>query len=263
MISALLADQLTWNVPLLLLTLFILLTYLLYIKRHPLRSKKRLQPFLFLTGIGLLYFLIGSPLHAFTYLSFSFHMIQMSFLFFIIPPLILLGIPESVYKRIEKSLAKHKVIVVILVPKVALITFAILFLFYHLPMVLSFITNYPALQNTYLIVLFLLSFRMFGPIASPDPIKRLGPAQRKKFIWQSSLFIMPACMLIIIGALFEGMNNPFLSEVAAHLCLPADSSFEILPPPFNTKFDQMFAGGFMLGLHKAGLMVTCKLEKRI
>lgn len=262
MITALLADQLTWNIPLLVLTILLTSMYILYVKRNPSPNTKFVQPILFLIGIWLLYFIIGSPLLALSYLSFSLHMIQMSFLFFIIPPLILLGIPESFYEKVEASPLKKKMNAMILTPKLALISFAVLFLLYHLPNVLSVITDYPGLQKTYVILLFLLSFRMVWPIASPNPRDRFLTDKRKKYLWQSSMYIMPACMIFIISALLGSMNNPFLGEVATHLCLPADRTIQVLPAPFNTKYDQMLAGVFMIGLHKIGLMVTCKLEKK-
>ena len=33
-------------------------------------------------------------------------------------------------------------------------------------------------------------------------------------------------------------------------------------PELDHPYDQMLAGVFMIGLHKIGLMVTCKLEKK-
>ncbi|MEI3612825.1 cytochrome c oxidase assembly protein [Pseudogracilibacillus sp. SO30301A] len=262
MITALLAEQLIWDIPHLVFTMMITCSYILYVKHNPPPSIKPLQPILFLVGIWLLYVMIGSPLLAFSYLSFSFHMIQMSFLFFIIPPLILLGIPERLYKKMEAFYLKWKMPAII-EPKIALISFAILFLLYHLPNILSILTDYPILQKTYVILLFLLSFRMVWPIASPNPRDRFLTEKRKKYLWQSSVYIMPACMVFIISALFGSMNNPFLGEVAAHLCLPADRTIQVLPAPFNTKYDQMLAGFFMIGLHKIGLVVTCRLEKNV
>lgn len=261
MITALLAGQLTWNIPLFLCALFISIIYLIYVKRNK-PFDKLLQPVLFLTGIWMLYLITGSPLLAISYLSFSFHMIQMSFLFFIIPPLVLLGIPASFYEKAIALPFITKIKKLFLAPKVALIAFATLFLLYHFPFFLTILSEHPTMQNAYLAVLFLLSFRMFWPIASPNPKKRIFTEKRKKYVWESSIYIMPACLMFIISGLFDGMNNPFLGEVAAHLCLPAGSDIQLLPPPFNTKYDQMLAGGFMMGLHKAGLGLTCRLEKR-
>ncbi|WP_369293410.1 cytochrome c oxidase assembly protein, partial [Alkalihalophilus pseudofirmus] len=51
------------------------------------------QPFLFFSSLILFYLTTGSPFAALSHLTFSSHMVQMSILFFIFPPLFLLGIP--------------------------------------------------------------------------------------------------------------------------------------------------------------------------
>lgn len=74
---------------------------------------------------------------------------------------------------------------------------------------------------------------------------------------------MPACLLFIFSAIIDGVNNPFLTQLTAHLCIPTESlSAEILPPPFHTRYDQGMTGVLMLGIHKVTLMVVMgKKEK--
>lgn len=262
MIRALLVGHLTWNIPLLITFAIVTLIYLIQLnKLRPLKSYKQIM--LFLVGWWLLYLIIGSPLLAISYLSFSFHMIQMSLLYFIIPPLILLGIPRDMYKRLVNHRFIRPLTIRLISPKAALIIFSILFFMYHLPFVLTIITQQALFQQSFLTLLFFLSFFMWWPISSPDPKARLKSQARKKFVFQSGMYIMPACLMFIVSALLEGASNPFLGEMTAHLCLPQDSSIEVLPPPFNTKYDQILAGCFMMGLHKGGLMVTCKLESHM
>ncbi|HLR72259.1 MAG TPA: cytochrome c oxidase assembly protein [Pseudogracilibacillus sp.] len=261
MLNVLLTGQLTWNIPLLVIFAAITIVYVYLIVRYRLRLKP-MQPVLFLIGIWLFYLVTGSPLLAISYLSFSFHMIQMSFLFFIIPPLILLGIPQALYQKFINPPFIQKVNKFNLTPKIALIAFGTLFLLYHLPFMLTFVSQDDLLQKTYITVLFILSFRMWWPIASPNPRERVLKRERKKYLFQSSIYIMPACIVFIVSALLEGVNNPFIGQMMTHLCLPADQTIQVLPPPFNTKYDQMIAGVFMLGLHKVGLMVTCRLERK-
>ena len=151
----------------------------------------------------------------------------------------------------------------ILSPRLALTSFAVLLLLYHLPIVQSYISQQPNLQKGFITLLFLLSFRMLWPIASPNPAKRFSKIEMNKYVFQSGLFIMPACLFFIVGALFEGMSNPFLNQLATHLCMPADTNaIYLLPPPFNTKYDQAMAGLLMMALHKFGLMFTHRLESK-
>lgn len=222
------------------------------------------QPLLFLLGLGLLYLTIGSPLTSISHLSFSLHMIQMSILYFIIPPLILFGIPARMLNQVF-AMSKLKRLGLLLSPKRSLHVFAVLFLIYHLPFVLNILSQYAYLQNGYLLLLFILSFGMWWPFAAPDVKQRFERKRMKRYAFRSGLMLMPACMLFIITALIDSGNNPFLSQITAELCMPASQtgSFNLLPPPFNTKYDQLMAGIFMLGLHKVGLVLTFKLGNKV
>jgi len=259
LISALLHGQLTWNLPLLCISVFLIIVYFYYSKRNPSSIPLR-KPLFFLAGISLLYLAIGSPLLAISHLSFSFHMIQMSILYFIVPPLILLGIPASLAKDIGKIGFIKRLSPYWISPKGALIAFSILFLSYHLPFLLHIISQDPMLKMVYTSMLFLLAFQMIWPLASPIPEKRLMKQAKTNYLIKSSIYIMPACLLFIVSAFFADMNNPFLAQAMTDLCLPAGHSIQVLPPPFNTKYDQILSGVFMLGLHKFGLVFVGKVN---
>lgn len=267
-VTALLHGQGTWNLPLLGILLFMLILFYRFNSRKTLplyrgtNKKKRLyrlQLLLFVGGTVLLYMMIGSPFVPFSYLSFSFHMIHMSILFFIIPPMMLLGIPYELYITIQR-VPVIQVIAKIITPLRALIAFSILFLLYHIPMFLMILSEYAYGQRLFIIVLFVLSFRMWWPIASPNRHKRLDHQQMKQYALISGLFIMPACLFFIASGWFGRVPNPFFSQLTTHLCIPSNGYIPpLLPPPFNTKYDQIMAGVFMLGLHKVALAVTYRL----
>ncbi len=191
------------------------------------------KPYLFFLGMILLYITAFSPLVTFTHLSFSLHMIRMSMLFFIVPPLILSGIPDAFIKKEWRKRNKW------FSPMTALISFSVLFLVYHLPAVLNIITRYPFLYNGYSTLLFTLSVGMWWPLAGPvpDPASTFCMGNRekmKRYAMVSGLIIMPACLLFIVNSLTVGMNNPFIAQINSTLCLPASSSsFNLLPYPFN------------------------------
>jgi putative membrane protein len=257
----LLQGQLVWNTPLLagIVCLAILYAFLLHLVMNIKMYRK--QASLFFLGLGLLYVTIGSPLSSISHLSFSLHMIQMSILYFIIPPIILLGIPSHVFNQVFKL---PKIKWKIVQSKIPLYSFAVLFLIYHFPIVLNFLSQNANLQNGYLILLFILSFGMWWPIVSPDPKQRLSKGHMKRYVFLSGLVLMPACMLFILTAFIDGGNNPFLHQITAQLCIsPESSSLSILPPPFNTTFDQVMAGILMLGLHKFGLIMTFIIDNKV
>nr|WP_083953993.1 cytochrome c oxidase assembly protein [Cytobacillus eiseniae] len=246
--------------PLLLCVIGMAVLYGLSLNRLPDIKLYHKQPRFFFLSLGLLYVTIGSPLTTISHLSFSLHMMQMSILYFIIPPLLLVGIPNQLFQRIRKTAIAGRIGKWILTPKIALIIFAVMFLMYHLPVVLHVFTQNPFVHNGYIYLLFLLSFSMWWPIVSPDPKQRLGDGQKKQYVFLSGVLLMPACLLFVISALLDGANNPFLTQITALLCMPSQSiSIHILPTPFNTKYDQAMAGFLMLGIHKMSLMATARL----
>lgn len=253
--------DLTWNKPLLLCVIGIAVLYALFVNRLKDIKMYHKQPLFFFLSLGLLYLTIGSPLTMISHLSFSLHMIQMSILYFIVPPIFLLGIPSQLFQRILKTPIANKIISKrFLAPKLSLVVFAVLFLMYHLPAVLTVFTQNSLAHNGYICLLLILSFSMWWPIVSPDPQQRLCDGQKKRYVFLSGVLLMPACLLFVFSALLDGANNPFLTQITALLCMPSQSiSIHILPPPFNTKYDQAMAGFIMLGIHKMSLMAAIRL----
>lgn len=254
MLKTYLATQMSWNFPLLffLISLSIFYSFICMLLRK--KTIPPIQPILFFTGIILLFTLVGSPLLSISYLSFSLHMIQMSIIFFIVPPLLLLGIPKV---EMNSNRFTKMIHTLYLRPLYALIAFAILFLLYHFPIIFTFLSQDSFWQKTYLLVLFILAIFMWAPIATNW--RKKDTMNQQKFKKLSSLLIMPACVFFMISALMQNMNNSYMSDIAAVICFPADY-FQILPSPFNTKYDQMASGIFMISIHKLGIVVTSKLH---
>ena len=243
----LLEDPLVWNFPLLAGLIGISALYIVVLRTNPQIKIHRRQPFLFLLSLTLLYLTIGSPVSTIIHLSFSLHMIQMSFLFFVIPPLLLLGIPEA-YLPVLKRIT--------IPPFAALITFAFLFFFYHLPVMLTYLSLHLLIHNSYLLLLVLLSFMIWQPIVTD---------QNKRFALLSGLVLLPACSLLILSGLFGSVTNPFLSGMMANICItPATlNSLNILPLSFNPRADLIMAGVLMMAMHKSALILTTRLKKGI
>ncbi|HEY4600285.1 MAG TPA: cytochrome c oxidase assembly protein [Cerasibacillus sp.] len=270
MIEALLHGQGTWNLPLLGIAMIMLMLFWWFSRRdfttnNPTEGQWHfhwIQSLFFVGGIVLLYLIVGSPLLVISYLSFSFHMIHMSVLFFVVPPLLLLGVPYQLYIAFRRIPLIEK-IAEIITPNRALIAFSFLFLLYHIPMFLTFLSTYAHGQRLFMLVLFFLSFRMWWPIASPNRKRRLDRQKMKQYAMKSGIFIMPACLFFIASGWLGSVPNPFFSQLTTHLCIPPNGYIPpLLPPPFNTKYDQVLAGLLMLGLHKVALTVTYRLSTK-
>ncbi|NRD76525.1 cytochrome c oxidase assembly protein [Bacillus sp. BRMEA1] len=247
-----LAGQSLWNTPLLAVLFGLNCLYLFFMKQSLKIKIYHKQPLLFICGLILFYFMIGSPFASISHLSFSLHMFQMSLLFFITPPLLLLGIPAQLWQPVWNLSILKKI-----PPCTSLYTFAVLFLMYHVPAILTFLSQNPYYHQSYFLILMLLAFGMWFPITATGKFTK---TEKNRYAYLSGMVLMPACLLFIISALLGGMNNPFLSEITANLCMgsAAMHSGLILPFPFNTKWDQLLAGILMLLIHKIGLLLTSR-----
>lgn len=246
-----------WNLSLLFCLTIILGLYLFLLRRF---NKQLLY---FLISLGLFYLTIGSPFTQLSHLSFSLHMLQMSILYFIVPPMLLLAFPDTMFKAAYNFSLVKKMRKFLIAPKKALLLFAIFFTLYHLPVVLKIISQSTSIQNGYVILLFLLSFSMWWPIVSPDIKQRFEKKKMNQFAHLSGWLLMPACLLLIFRVITDGFDNPFLTQMTIRLCLPNQMDLsQLIPPPFNTKFDQLLAGFLMLGIHKFSLMGSCHLGSK-
>ena len=250
--DVLLGGQLVWNLPWLVVIVGAAAAYGFFIRYSTNLKINQRQPLLFFLSLIIFYLMVGSPLSAFSHLTFSSHMVQMGILFFIFPPFFLLGIPAPLWTAGARILLK---------PKPALYAFAVLFLLYHIPVVLTFLLKNSFYQNGYLIVLMFLAMGMWRPITGYD----FSPNEKKRFAFLSGLVLLPACLLLVFSAIAGEMNSPYLSQLTVTLCItPSDyHQLQLLPPYYNLQWDQMMAGFFMLGLHKFGIMLTLRLEEKV
>ncbi|MFC0015210.1 MULTISPECIES: hypothetical protein [Allobacillus] len=70
---------------------------------------------------------------------------------------------------------------------------------------------------------------------------------------------MPACIMFVINAMLDSVQNPFLNQLIADFCISPQFKTSLLPSIFNTKYDQIIAGIFMLGVHKLGILISIRL----
>ncbi|MBB6447254.1 cytochrome c oxidase assembly protein [Bacillus benzoevorans] len=253
-----------WNIPLLLGLVFFSMIYLYFLRLLPDSTAFYKQTLLLFLALSLFYIMVGSPFAQLSHLSFSLHMLQMSIMYFVVPPLILLGIPYPLFQRVINHSLLRKISRLLPPPMVSLILFAMLFTMYHMPVVLNYTTQHVLWQNSYVFLMFALSFSMWRPLTDPNPKQRLTKKQMKLYGFHSGLILMPACLLFILNIFSGQIHNPFLAQITAHLCLPLQmSSFDILPPFFNSKIDQFIAGILMLAVHKFSIMTSVRLGSRI
>ncbi|WP_240512035.1 cytochrome c oxidase assembly protein [Paludifilum halophilum] len=197
------------------------------------------QKALFMTGLCLCYLALGSPINLIGDELFSVHMFQQSLLYLIMPPLILLGIPDWLYRwGFDQVKGVWRGLFTLWSrPLLSLLVFNGLFSLYHVPRVFDTIMGsafYHALSHG---LLTLSAFLMWWPVTAPLPEQeRLSPLRKMAYICAAGVLLTPACALIIF---------------ADHLLFTSYSGGERLFPILSPRDDQQMGGVIMKILQEA------------
>ncbi|MGE8206377.1 cytochrome c oxidase assembly protein [Heyndrickxia sp. NPDC080065] len=243
-----LANRLDWNFPLLVVSLLLLCFYYFFIYYRKSSGKHSL---LFIIGMCLFYLLAGSPIAEISHISFTTHMFQISMLYFIIPPLLLFGIPKDLFRFLFMKKIK-------LDPIIIMIIFAFFLYIYHTPAFLEFVTTQKSYHTLFTWFLFILSIFMWIPLISSKINQNVcfEKSLMKLNVW----FITPACLLFLFLP-FQSVN-PMLLQML-NLCFPPTETTKLIQPLINIQLDQQLAGIIMFFMHKVGLAMTTILDQVI
>jgi putative membrane protein len=210
-----------WNPEILLLTLFLTLLYFVvtgsfhsrFSGASPATGK---QKTLFVLAMVVLYAAAGSPINYFGHhYLFSAHMLQMALLFFVLPPLLMIGIPDWLWAFLFRNKRIFALLRVFTQPLVAALLFNTLLSFYHVPFILDFAAQDHDWMNAIHAVLFVAAFFMWWPIVNPLPVQeeQLAGLRKIAYLFANGVLITPACALIIFASepLYQNfMNAPQL-----------------------------------------------------
>ncbi|WP_175988756.1 cytochrome c oxidase assembly factor CtaG [Bacillus sp. Marseille-Q1617] len=180
----------------------------------------------FILAMLLLYAVKGSPVEVLSTILFSAHMTQMALLYLVVTPLIILGIPNWVWKAainlpVVKPLFKFMTKTLI-----ALLAFNIVFSIYHIPLVFDHVRTDVTMHGLATVILFLLSVFMWWPLLNPaDEDIDLSGLKRIGYILGSAVLLTPACGLIIFAEhpLYAPYYDPEEFMKALALCVPVDT----------------------------------------
>ncbi len=220
-----------WSIPWLLVVLAIMGWYIaasrgLFLKNAPgnaIRAPKRKMISFFL-GMALFYLAVGSPLHIIGhFFMFSIHMLTMAVLYFIVPPLILYGTTDWMYRSllswgilrgVYAFFSRHVVM--------SLVLFNLLLTFYHFPFLFAFFKEYQFAGTLIHGILLLAAFINWLPIVQTfEEFPKLSEAKKIVYLFVNALALTPACVLILFSGvpLYESYVNapqlvPWLSKLA-------------------------------------------------
>ncbi|MDQ0217205.1 cytochrome c oxidase assembly factor CtaG [Peribacillus cavernae] len=198
-------------------------------------SISRKQSLLFVTFMILLYVIKGSPIDLLGHIMFSVHMVQMAILYLIMPPLLILSIPNWLWSQLFSVSLIDRVFKAFTKPLIALVVFNLMFSFYHLPLIFDFIKTDMWMHALYTVVLFLTAIFMWFPLVNQLPEKEsLSGLQKVGYIFGNGILLTPACALIIFASnpLYDTFTDATAWAQAMELCVPASalSGLEISGP---------------------------------
>lgn len=159
-----------------------------------------LRRFSFIMGLMFFYFAEGSPLKLLSHELFSIHMLQMSILYIVMPPLLLLGIPGW----FVRPLLKIKVILSLLnfftKPLIILFLFNGLLSVYHVPVVFDMIMENHLYHNIAHTILLITALCMWWSVVCPvEEMDTVKPLHKLGYIFANGVLLTPACALIMFA----------------------------------------------------------------
>lgn len=217
------------------LLLFIWFIYL-YLRKIVFSKKYKVtasQVIYFFIAIILLISLKASPVDVIgKYYLFSAHVLQLSFIFFISIPLLILSLPRDFFRQLIWNHRTRFFVTILSHPWLSLVTFNGLLSLYLLPPIYNFVQSYVILHVLAQFVLLITAVFMWVVIIKPVPeLNSVNHLLRAAYIFFASLLLMP------IGFYFV-----LVEKVHFPLYFAAEG---IITPLLTSIYDQQLAGGIL------------------
>jgi putative membrane protein len=213
-----------WDIVLNLVFIAIALVYILLtgplVKYIPGATKvKGIHRLSFILGLLFFYFAEGSPISLLSHELFSMHMTQMTIMYIVMPPLLLLGIPGWFVRPLFKIKVFRGLLTFFTRPLIILFVFNGLLSIYHVPAVFNFIMESHLYHNISHTILLLAALCMWWPVICPvEELDKVKPLHKLGYIFANGVLLTPACALIMFA---DATIYPMYSQV---------STFSIMTP---------------------------------
>lgn len=217
------------------LLLFILFVYL-YLKKIIVGKLYHVtgnQRFYFFSSLFILICVKATPIDVIgKYYLFSAHVLQLSLIFFVVIPLLILSLPRNFLRRLVWNHRARFTVSVLSHPWLSLITFNGLLTVYLIPAVYTFLQSYLFLSTVYQLILLITAIFMWVVIIQPIPeMKILNHLLRAVYIFIASLALMPIGFYFVI---VQKVHFPLYYEVEG-----------VIFPVLTMIYDQQLAGGIL------------------
>lgn len=180
----------------------------------------------------IVYFLaMGSPLSLLAHELFSMHMLQMSLLYIVMPPLLLLGTPAWFLRPLLRFQWLRRMGRFWTRPLVTLFVFNGLISLYHIPIIFDTIMSQMMYHTLSHIVLLVAALCMWWSVTCPIPeVDRVKPLHKLAFIFANGVLLTPACALIMFSD---------------HVLFASYAEMSHIVPIFTPRDDQQLGGVIM------------------
>lgn len=208
----------------------------------------------FLSGMGLLYILKGSPVDLLGHILFSVHMTQMALLLLVVAPFLIIGIPNWIWRKVLSVKIINIIFSFFTKPLLSLLLFSLAFSFYHYPMILDNVKMSATLHAGFTISVFMTAIFLWWPIVNTlEGQPKLHGLKKIGYVILSAILITPACTLIIFAdvPVYETYMSGEAWLKAMELCVPAGTlaGLSISGPELFTNmqpvYDQQLGGILM------------------
>ncbi|WP_210363691.1 cytochrome c oxidase assembly factor CtaG [Bacillus sp. REN3] len=208
----------------------------------------------FTAFIIVLYLIKGSPVDLMGHITFYTHMIQMAVLYLVVPPLLIFGLPDWLWRSFLSLPVVNQVFRFLTKPLISLIMFNGIFSIYHIPLVFDVVKTNMWLHAGYTSILFVLAVNMWWPLINNlaehqtlTGLKKIG------YIFADGILITPACALIIFAdaPMYSTFSDPNAWAQSLQLCVPTTtlSSLDLSGPEtfssMSLLHDQQLGGVIM------------------
>jgi putative membrane protein len=196
-----------WSPWILLLTVALIVGYFYLV--GPLRSRfagsspvSTGQKWSAVTAALLIYLSEGTPIGYYGHgQSFAMHMLQMSFLYLMLPPFVFIALPDWLLRPVLERPSVRKWLFPLTHPLLTIFLFNMAFSFYHIPGIFNAAFENMVLHTLYHAILGVLAFFMWFPVFCPLPEwNRLSELQKMAYIFANGVLLTPACALIIFAS---------------------------------------------------------------
>lgn len=256
--------QAVWSPMFLFATIAVIIAYLYVVgpwseKHFPMEAKATGgQKVLFIAAAMLYYITNGGPSSILGHILFSFHMVNMSISYLIVPPMVLGSIPSFIWKKVF-SVPFWRKFKFLMHPIVTLILFNMTFSIYHIPIVHDYVMTHFTVHRVYYVVMLIMAFMMWWHVITPvKEWAKLSHVKKMAYIFANGVLLTPACALIIFtgDTLYSIYSDPEVWVKAMGYCIPGDTSYLLAlsqyegPQFFNmfTALEDQQAGGIIMKL---------------